>query len=142
MTATPLVAKTGIGFGDETLSTYDEGTWVPTVVPSGTGSITLLSKSGTYTRIGRCVNFNVSFTVFSVSSPTGNINISLPFPVGASGAVSGYGYLCLTGLSSIVGEVSAQILTVYRVIDGGLALDAATKLQASSQLSLSGFFFI
>ena len=64
------------------LDDYEEGVFGTTFTPSSGGSITL---NGTYnnmyyTKIGRVVICTGYFVVSSVSSPTGVLAISLPFP--------------------------------------------------------------
>lgn len=51
------------GMTSELLDDYEEGTWTPTVT-SAVGSITTVSASGNYTKIGRqvTVNMNISIT--------------------------------------------------------------------------------
>jgi len=82
-------ASTGILFGTDTadanaLDDYEEGTYTATLT-CDTGTITLNSGSGgdllRYTKIGRVVTVSGRLTVDSVSSPTGFIQINLPFEV-------------------------------------------------------------
>ena len=74
----------GITFNGDTavanaLDDYEEGTWVPTFTPSGSGSITLDSGGGAYyTKVGQLVTVTLSINVLSVSAPTGYVDISLP----------------------------------------------------------------
>ena len=67
----------------ELLADYEEGTWTPSIG----GTATYTSQAGTYTKIGRVVNFNGNFEVNVIG--TGNtFTISgLPFTVSGSGAV-------------------------------------------------------
>jgi hypothetical protein len=57
------------------LDDYEEGTWTPSLI-SGTG---LASSSGNYTKIGRLVTFDGSFTVNTNSSSAHLIFQGLPF---------------------------------------------------------------
>lgn len=146
MTATPLVAKTGIGFGDETLSTYDEGTWVPVVTCSGSGTITPSTISGTYVRVGNMVTIQIECGVTSVSSPVGNIRVSLPFTAKTTGhamAGSAYIYAFSTGISSVTSTVSSAGTTVsiYGIADLGVVFDSANRCKAGSAFTIGITYF-
>jgi len=76
----------GLCFGTDTaannaLDDYEEGTWVPTLVCSSSGSYTLDTGSNlaAYTKIGRVVHIQGSIGIASESSPNGNLRMSLPF---------------------------------------------------------------
>ena len=60
-----------------TLDDYQEGTWIATMAPSASGSITLNSSynTGYYVKIGRQVTIQIEIVISSVSSPAGNIYI-------------------------------------------------------------------
>jgi len=63
------------------LDDYEEGLWTFEVT-TNTGSVTMSGASDTcfYIKIGRFVTVGGQVTVASVSSPTGFISVSLPFP--------------------------------------------------------------
>ena len=65
-----------------TLDDYEEGTFTPTITAAGGGTITLNSSYDqlSYTRIGRLVTVTGLIVVGSVSSPSGELRVSLPFP--------------------------------------------------------------
>ncbi len=73
----------GIIFANETLSTYDEGTFTPTIYGSGTaGTPTYTAQSGTYTRIGRSVNCNITIQITAKTGIAGDVRIGgLPFTI-------------------------------------------------------------
>jgi hypothetical protein len=74
----PIIMPDGVGFGDETLSKYDEGTWVPT----GNG-VTYSSASGYYIRVGNTVYISFDVT-FPATADTSAIQFNgLPFAHGA-----------------------------------------------------------
>jgi hypothetical protein len=82
----------GIRLGDHAaaanlLDDYEEGSWTITVTPATSGSVTLSSDTGLYTKVGRAVHAVIVFTVGSVSSPVGSFRISLPFSVAGHNAV-------------------------------------------------------
>lgn len=75
----------GIAFANETLSTYDQGTWSPVITGStGNPTITYTLQSGQYTRIGNVVFFSFSVTINTISGGSGNAEFSLPLTVGAT----------------------------------------------------------
>ena len=63
------------------LDDYEEGTWTPTVVCSTSGSYTVDTGANVlaYTKVGRVVHIQGGVNIASVSSPNGNIRMSLPF---------------------------------------------------------------
>lgn len=79
--------SSGIIFANETLSTYDEGTWTA-AWSLASGSITsYTNQTMSYTRIGRLCAVHGGLYVNAVSSPAGsNTRITgLPFTVGQAG---------------------------------------------------------
>jgi len=78
----------GVLFGSDTaasnaLDDYEEGTHQITPVMTGSGSITLNTSfdSISYTKVGRLVTILGNPRISSVSSPSGNLRMSLPFAV-------------------------------------------------------------
>jgi hypothetical protein len=77
----------GVTFGNETLSDYDEGTWTPTLLTTGTAfdSVTYDSnRGGTYTRIGNKCFFQGFMRTDAIvhGSAHGNLDIGgLPFTI-------------------------------------------------------------
>ena len=66
---------------------YETGTHTITVTLSTSGSITLKDayKTASYVKIGKLVTVTCDARVHSVSSPSGMIQLSLPFPVADDG---------------------------------------------------------
>ena len=80
------VNSNGIQFGGSNgsqhgLDDYEEGTYTPTVTCTSSGTISLHGNGDrlSYTKVGRSVTVHGTLTVDSVSSPSGDVNISLPF---------------------------------------------------------------
>jgi parallel beta-helix repeat protein len=61
-----------------TLDDYEEGIYFPAMT-AATGTITLGNERLSYTKIGRLVSVQGEITIASVSSPTGDILLTLPF---------------------------------------------------------------
>lgn len=82
--STEVRANTGILFGTDTaeankLDDYEEGTFTPSFSPAS-GSVVHSGNTGVYTKIGNSVTITVALSLTSVSSPSGNLNITgLPF---------------------------------------------------------------
>ncbi len=70
----PIIMPDGVGFGDETLSNYDEGTWTPGEASKGNMGGTGAYGTATYTRIGNIVFARVmtisGYTVTTAGSQT------------------------------------------------------------------------
>ena len=86
-----FTANTGAaGKTSQLLNWYEEGTWT-TGMTADTGTVTLSYNKLNYTRVGRMVSISGEIVVSAISSPTGDVYISLPFAtaINASGR-SGY----------------------------------------------------
>ena len=70
------------GMTSQLLNWYEAGTYT-VAITMGSGTATVISSQHTlrYTRIGRLVTVNGQFGIDSVSSPSGEMKISLPFTV-------------------------------------------------------------
>ena len=80
------ITSDGLCFGTDTaaanaLDDYEEGIYTPTITANGGGTISLHGNGDklSYTKIGRLVTVHGTLQVDSVSSPSGDVNISLPF---------------------------------------------------------------
>ena len=66
-----------------TLDDYEEGTWLPTLVPTSGGPITVRSNNSVcwYVKIGRVVHFGGRINVDVATSPSGDLRLgNFPFP--------------------------------------------------------------
>ena len=77
----------GVGSSAQTLDSYEEGTYNPTIT-AATGSLTTVSATGNYTKVGRLVTFAVDITITNNGTGAGNIRSTLPF---ASSGIAQYG---------------------------------------------------
>jgi hypothetical protein len=81
-----VAAVNGVGFpttpspssDPNTLDDYEEGTYTPSVTSSA-GSITSLTASGSYTKIGRIVYVRVAVIISDNGTGSGALVVSLPF---------------------------------------------------------------
>lgn len=108
-----LTASSGINLGNETLSVYDEGTWVPTVLAE-TGSITTYTSSGKYTKIGNTVHFWVTITISNKGTGSNSIRFNIPFTPSVESPIMGWSGA--TGYSYI-GSVKTDASAAFRKYD-------------------------
>jgi hypothetical protein len=124
----------GVTFGDETLDEYDEGTWTPTLVTTGTqfDSVTYDSgRGGTYTRIGNKCFYQGFIRTDAIvhGSGSGNINIGgLPFTNAVTDGNSGLAPFTVTRCANWNGDVAR----------GGYVNDNATTLALQYRTASNG----
>jgi len=114
-----------------TLDDYEEGTWTP-VFTLGSGSVTYTLQQGRYVKVGRLVTISVKILVNTVSSPSGSLQINLPF----TPAVEDEACLCATyGFVSTLGVLGAYTQTtnlrMYGVNSSNVLSNPADKLAAN-----------
>jgi len=124
----------------ELFDDYEEGEFIPTVTPSVSGTISVNSsvRALSYVKIGSMVFISGSLRIYSVASPVGSINLTLPFAAADLLYESGE---CI-GVAAISQAVSkAAGAFVIRVLENGtsasiqssdgtaFAADAAQELQ-------------
>jgi hypothetical protein len=123
-------ATSGTGTS-ELLADYEEGTWTVALTAATSGTITLLStnNTGSYTKIGNRVFCQALVQVDSVSSPTGLLQISLPFSNGAGTEGSAYAHGTIAyfnvNLPILTVDVSAEIVPSASVAYVKCSLDNA-----------------
>jgi hypothetical protein len=127
-----------------TLDDYEEGTFSASCTCTS-GSITVNANTCYYVKIGREVSVQGFFTVASVSSPTGALNINgLPF----TGAYRSPGIAFGDGLSASasgpwIGDINAgTALQTYKLVGGVLSVTAAADVKASTSIWFQATYFI
>jgi len=141
--ATPSTSGAGITFpatqsassNANTLDDYEEGTWTPTTQNfTITGTPTL---SGTYTKIGRVVYFNLSFTSTGTIAFGTSCLITLPFSgIDQSGMVAMY--LQSNSESQTSGKSGVQIS--INAVDSRFFVGNFTTTSAGETLLFGGFY--
>ena len=122
---------------------YEEGTWTPTVTPSGSGSISITGTSAKYTKIGNQVTVWLKFQISSVSSPTGRIGVSgVPFsatgqPYAATAHVNGFS--TFSGKAGALVEASGTF-NIDRYINGGISSNLADFAAASAYVFMTATY--
>jgi len=154
--ATPSTSGAGITFpasqsastDANTLDDYEEGTWTVTATLSTSGSMTFSTNTGYYTKVGNrylCTGFLV---VGSVSSPVGQIRVSLPAAIGTVRSTS-----CIAVYDTASGNnfefgpagfaevgVSYFAIDVYTgTLNGG---GAGQRMKAGTQITFSIQFIV
>ena len=148
-----LGTAAGVYAADNTLDDYEEGAYAAALTCGTSGTITLTASQDTlaYTKIGRTVTVQGQIVVTSVSSPSGQLRISLPFTVTNLGDISerSAGAVALNSVAftgnyvTLTTSTSGVAYATFLQTDSGSswsALDA--NLISSSSLLRVGFTFI
>ena len=131
----------GIIFANETLSTYDEGSFTASLTCGTSGSASLTDATLKYIKIGNQVTITGRLTVNTISSPAGTLRISgLPFTVFNSSPNQGAGSIVPTnwavGLTTAMGIISfpntTQALLYIRAATTGMTTTNVANLLANS----------
>ena len=126
------------GMTAELLDDYEEGTYTPTVTGSTSGSYTV-GDSATklaYVRIGKMVHLQGQIHITGTSSPSGVINVSLPFASGSNSQLSdrSVGSVTFDGASSSDGPShnSGNFVNVKVTSDSSVFLFRSSEDNASA----------
>ena len=121
LAAPKITASTGILFGTDTaaantLDDYEEGTFTPTI--NGTGVSANLN--GSYTKVGRLVNFRLLINLSSKGTSSGNVSLN-GIPFNAANITSNNHSLSIykdraVTIQALILEGTDQI-NLYRLID-------------------------
>jgi hypothetical protein len=124
------------GMTSELLNWYEEGTYTPTVT-AGTGTITSLTATAWYTRIGREVTVIANVTITNAGTGAGNCNISLPFANNATVSASGVGRENAVSGALLQGSVAitGTDVVVRR-------FDNATPIATNAQIRINITYFV
>jgi len=151
-----ILSSGGITFNGDTaaanaLDDYEEGTFTVTPTCSVSGTVTLSSLNvGYYTKIGNRVFFSYRVDVASVSSPSGRLNMNLPFAVANISPTSSSRS---TATTFIYNSVSTNISDFVSFIPTGTSIvslyigssatgsnTAANQMQAGTEIHLAGHY--
>jgi hypothetical protein len=95
-----------------TLDDYEEGTWSPAIT-NGYTSPTYSNRRGTYTKIGRQVNFAVELAVTGGTRTASILTISLPFASDSSANSRAFGAYWTYADSSVNGSTTTNLPFIY-----------------------------
>lgn len=147
---TPTLGVAGadsINFGGTALSTYTQGTFVPTIVSTGGGAPTYTLQQGAYTQIGNRVFFNLFIIMATTGSiAAGSLTIAgLPVAAAASCALSVFAQNLNVAVITQIMASTANALTTIGLSQyaAGSAGDInATSLNATSQFEICGHYIV
>jgi hypothetical protein len=122
----------------ELLDDYEEGTWTPSLG----GTTTYLAQGGTYTKIGRIVNFHCVLYINAIG--TGSVtNIGgLPFSAATStgqGTVTILGD-CNTSITYLVGYVNNSQITLKGTTTASAAIADISVFKALTYIEIFGSY--
>lgn len=121
-------ARTALGLSSAATATLTSGTWTPSYVLSTSGSVATNIADGVWIQISNWVFFGLRIRSSSISSPTGNVSISLPFAANSGGQGWAVAVGGAQGWGPGVTQLSAVILpgatdiTLYKNVPSDLAL--------------------
>ncbi len=130
----PILIPDGVGFGDETLSKYDEGTWTPSTngTPTNLTGTANYGTAATYTRIGNTVFARIEVITGLSITTAGNYTYLAINPTGLPGVVNGTQYM---GSATSVVNVSPYEILPCIIADQAPG-DTLIFLQISSQANI------
>ena len=113
VTASGASISLGGNAAAKTLDDYEEGTWIPSFVNgAGLDSISLVSQAGTYTKVGRLVNFSLKIEIGSASANGNRLEMSgLPFTTGNNSSAGGANWSYVD--SRIVNSTSTNVPVLW-----------------------------
>ena len=135
----------------ELLADYEEGLHTATIALQTSGSVTLKTANNTlqYVKVGNIVTVTGLLVVDSVSSPTGYMEVSLPFTcanltntAGVSAVtfmVGGAVSTAVNGFRAVVNEAAAAI-RVFVISGTGVSLASGQQMQANTEIYLSATY--
>ncbi len=126
------------------LDDYEEGNFTAAITTTG-GSVTLSASNLRYVKIGSSVTVGGRLTVSSVSSPTGAIQITLPFRADLYSLYTGFNVGVENSASKTYNDFTGLVFSgtstfrVYLADSNGLSSSAANaqQLQATTNIDLS-----
>jgi hypothetical protein len=106
----------------ELLNDYEEGTWTPTITALA-GSITTVTASGTYTKVGRQVTAAAVITITTNGTGAGAVYATLPFGTPAT-SYAGFGreagvLFATMNVVTLVSDNRMQITSYNNAYPGG-----------------------
>jgi hypothetical protein len=150
---TPTTSGTGITFpatqsassNANTLDDYEEGTWTPSIG----GTATYTPATGTYTKIGKLVTFQMTLYVSSLGTGSQNTVSGLPFAnVGSNGNMCGatmnyFGDLnvSVVYLGGYIPPSSSSILMVGTTA-AAISIAPLNVIKTTTYLEMQGFYFV
>jgi len=147
---------TGIDFGSSSLLTdYEEGTWIPSLTASTSGTITVDSSTSTcwYIKVGRVVHFGGRINTSATSAPTGDLYLE-GFPFSSATVTNGQNSITFSVGFVNLGVALSGSVSVYwipgesksRLRDGGNSTNSggtiANHIDGSTTMYINGSYLV
>jgi hypothetical protein len=131
---------------NSTLNDYETGTWTPAYIGGTTNpTVSYVSQSGNYVKIGRMVMINIFLNSSNVSGGSGNLLISgLPFTPTASGgiAIGNTAYWTTVPTNIFVYAASSSLQLMKSSNTNMLVSDLYQGASSANYLWASGVYFV
>lgn len=128
-----------------TLDDYEEGAWTVQMTASTSGTIALYSTMdvAAYTKIGNIVHVHGTIRIQTLSSPVGNVQISLPFTIfnmgesagNSTGSIGTWGVSMGGDYLTICGEEGLAYFKIFRI-----STNAAWQYMVCTALANGDYF--
>ncbi len=153
--ATPSTSGSGISFpatasassDANTLDDYEEGTWTGTLKGGTTDPTTPVTSTGRYTKIGRLVEFQISFENVNTTGASGQIRITnLPFTPSSGERVicpvAFFNMATFTGSTLAMVDNNLTTIYCYSNVSNAAWSDVTHNAGTSRYLSVSGTYTV
>ena len=136
------------GSTSKLLSDYEEGTWTPAInFSTSNGNLSYTTQVGRYTKVGRCVTFQLAL-IFGETTASGYISSISGFPfTSMTSIISGSGAYIdnMTGLAGgAIWSISASSSSLNIYMSGTGTAQTITNTNtgaASNVIVISGFYY-
>lgn len=122
---TPTTIQLGGSGSANALDDYEEGSWTGTLTGASSAPSTAVTATGSYTKIGRLVTVNISFSAKNTSGASGGLQVTgLPFSISDQGWGSYLSYQTANTASASIEAVawanSGTTIIFYDWADSGV----------------------
>ena len=140
-----FISGSGIDFSatagtgtSELFSDYEEGTWDATLIGTTTAPTTPVTATARYTKVGRKVTVEVTFSNVNTTGASGNIRITgLPFSAGSNAigacAVSANISSAFPAFQTTTGNTTMNMIQIST--SGGIAIPSTTNVYIFSTMT-------
>lgn len=124
-----------------TLDDYGEGTAIVTLRGSVSDPTTPVTVGASYTKIGRRVFFDISFSNVNTTGASGNISVSgLPFAAAAAAVGNVMSYLLASFTGAPVALISGTTIDIYYSASAAVWGQATHNAGAGRYMNISGSY--
>lgn len=132
--------SSGIAFANETMSTYDEGTWTPGFTAGGSSTnVTYGTQSASFTKIGRLVEVQGRLTLTNNGTGTGDTRVT-GFPFTQLNTADNLAVLAVNNMANVTFAAGLTWLNLYGVINTTVMdMTCSGSATAAANLTDTGF---